>query len=119
MTDSDLAKDLKPYYVYELVDPRDGQVFYIGKGLGARAFQHELEAKNQSIETEKTKIIREIENTSMRVAVRVIGRYETEAQAFAVEATLIHWVYGLDNLTNLQGGHGGSTIRAFGELGKL
>jgi hypothetical protein len=67
MTDSVLAKDLKPYSVYELLDPRDGQVFYIGKGLGARALQHELEAKNKSIETEKTKRIREIENTSMSV----------------------------------------------------
>ena len=119
MADSDLTKALKPYYVYELVDPRGEQVFYVGKGVGERALQHELEARNQSIETEKTKRIREIENTSGHVTVRVIGRYETEQQAFAVEATLIHWIYGLKNLTNIQGGHGSSTIRGFGELGEI
>lgn len=119
MTDSDLNNHLKPYYVYELVDPRSDVVFYVGKGIGERALQHEIEARTQSFETEKANRIREIEETSSRVVVRVIGRYETEEQAFSVEATLIHWVYGLRNLTNIQGGHGGATIRAFGECGEI
>lgn len=28
------------YYVYVLVDPRDGAIFYVGKGLGDRMFNH-------------------------------------------------------------------------------
>lgn len=28
------------YYVYRLVDPRNGQTFYVGKGKGNRIFAH-------------------------------------------------------------------------------
>lgn len=28
------------YYVYRLIDPRDGQTFYVGKGKENRVFQH-------------------------------------------------------------------------------
>lgn len=28
------------YYVYLLQDPRDNSVFYVGKGVGNRVFQH-------------------------------------------------------------------------------
>lgn len=30
------------FYVYHLIDPRNGQTFYIGKGQGRRAWQHEI-----------------------------------------------------------------------------
>ena len=33
-------EDLNKYYVYRLVDPRNLQTFYIGKGCGDRVFQH-------------------------------------------------------------------------------
>ena len=41
----------------------------------------------------------------------VLGRFDTEQEAYAVEATLIHWVYGHENLTNIQAGHGWRHIR--------
>ena len=28
------------FYVYRLVDPRNGETFYVGKGVGNRVFQH-------------------------------------------------------------------------------
>ena len=35
-----LNNDMKTYYVYQLVDPRNNKPFYIGKGNGNRAYQH-------------------------------------------------------------------------------
>ena len=32
------------WYVYPLIDPRNGETFYVGKGLGDRLFQHVGEA---------------------------------------------------------------------------
>jgi hypothetical protein len=32
--------DSLAYYVYLLIDPRDGKVFYVGKGKGGRCFDH-------------------------------------------------------------------------------
>ena len=44
----------------------------------------------------------------------VIGRFNSEKEAFAGECTLIHWVYGTDTLTNLASGHGVNLIRQKG-----
>ncbi len=43
-------------YVYVYIDPRDNRVFYIGKGVGARATDHLLD------KTESAKVVR-IEST--------------------------------------------------------
>ena len=32
------------YYVYRLIDPRNGDTFYVGKGIGNRIFAHALNA---------------------------------------------------------------------------
>ena len=53
-------KPLKPYYVYELVDPASGEVFYVGRGVGERAYAHEKEAKTLDEETPKLERIRKI-----------------------------------------------------------
>lgn len=46
---------LNGFYVYALIDPRNNQVFYIGKGTGNRVFSHEIES-GKSPRSEKAKL---------------------------------------------------------------
>jgi hypothetical protein len=39
MFPAEVVEKLK-YYVYRLIDPRNGETFYVGKGKGNRIFQH-------------------------------------------------------------------------------
>jgi hypothetical protein len=113
--DNSLSVKLKRFYVYVLIDPRDEQVFYVGKGQEDRLFQHEKEAERTTTEgTEKHKKISGIQNSGQQVKRLVIGRFDTEQEAFSIEGVLIHWVYGIKNLTNIQSGHGVNNIRPKG-----
>lgn len=99
---------LNGFYVYALIDPRNNQVFYIGKGTGNRVFSHEIESgKSQKSEKAKLQKIREIE-ASGHSAKRVIVNWGmTEAEAFTAEASLINLMVFLsaDALTNAVAGH--------------
>lgn len=44
------------YYVYALIDKKTNKIFYVGKGLGNRIFQHALEAKDNDKEDASEKI---------------------------------------------------------------
>lgn len=41
-----MSEERGEYYVYALIDPRDNQIFYIGKGKDARHLEHYKEYKN-------------------------------------------------------------------------
>lgn len=120
-SDSTILPLLK-YFVYELRDPKGNSVFYVGKGTARRAEEHEKEAlKSEDGESKKTDKIIEIKSRSdegeNKVRIVIIGRYDSEEKAYAVESTLIKWVYGFDNLTNKVMGHNHNSIRSRGELG--
>lgn len=112
MFTSDVIKQLQ-YYVYRLIDPRNGQTFYIGKGKGNRIFAHVNDALKDYISEEyidkdednislKIQQIRDIRNSGLEV-IHVIQRYGlTEKEAFEVEAALIDCFPGI---TNIQAGH--------------
>lgn len=92
------------FYVYGLVDPRDREIFYVGKAsANNRAFDH---LKAAASESKKSERISEIRAVGREPLVEVL-RYglETEAAAFEVEAALIDAI-GLENLTNAVRGHG-------------
>ena len=95
------------YYVYRLIDPRNGETFYVGKGKGNRVFAHARAAlasdAGEDEENLKYRTIREITGAGLEV-ITVIHRHglKDEATAYEVEAALIDAYPGL---TNVQDGH--------------
>lgn len=95
-------------YVYRLIDPRNGETFYVGKGKGNRVFSH-ANAELKTLENDeddpaslKVGRIREIKNAGLSV-LHVIHRHDIpDAAIFEVEAALIDAYSGL---ANAQGGH--------------
>lgn len=92
------------FYVYTLVDPRDGATFYIGKGSGRRINQHELDARRGK-RSEKCDRIRAIEAAGLAVVKTKVQTFAAERDAYAYEAMLIRTTAGLTNAA--PGGGGG------------
>lgn len=100
------------FYVYRLVDPRNGQTFYVGKGKGNRVFAHAncalklYQGENfytnddeDNDENLKYKTIREIKDNGLDV-IHIIQAYGLkELEAFIIESALID-AYSLKQLTN-------------------
>lgn len=111
---SDVAQKLRTY-VYRLIDPRNGETFYVGKGNGNRVFAHiraESSIEGDEIDN-KLRRIREIRLAGFEVG-HVIHRHGMdEATALEVEAALIDAYPGL---TNIAGGSGGNDYGAMHAL---
>ena len=117
---SNEVKEKLKHYVYRLVDPRNGQTFYVGEGCGNRVFAHanavdmsfykSADSTVQDKPTEdnddpaKIKKIMEIKSRGLSV-IHIIQRWGMDQKtAFEVEAAFIDY-FGLQSLTNLVKGH--------------
>ncbi len=89
------------YYVYLYVDPRDGKVFYIGKGKGERCLDHLFEDDDHP----KVSRIREILDAGLEPKIEILAHgIATSEEAYLVEAAAIDLI-GLKELTNKVTGH--------------
>lgn len=78
------------YYVYELIDPRNGLTFYVGKGRGKRISSHVKSAKSGLIgNVPKHKRIDAIHSAGMKVIERVAISGLSNAAALKIERDLI------------------------------
>jgi uncharacterized protein len=84
------------HYVYAYIDPRNGEVFYIGKGVGARATAH----LNDRRESQKFDRIASIRAGELEPRIDIIAHgLRDDQEAARVEAALIELV-GVRRLTN-------------------
>ena len=87
-------------YVYRLIDPRNGETFYVGRGRGQRVFHHargEVDDPDRHAADPKVERIHEIRALGMDVQ-HIIHRHGmSEAVAKEVEAALIDAYPGLAN----------------------
>jgi len=76
-----------PFYVYALKDPRQkpSKPFYIGKGTGNRAWEHQANVDD----SEKGQLIKEIQDAGFGVLHTIIADNLTEHQSLKIEAELI------------------------------
>jgi hypothetical protein len=86
------------FYVYLLIDPRDGKPFYVGKGQDSRCFNHVEEARKTTADSTgdypKLRLIRQIESKHHQVRIELLrhGLHEVEKAeevAYAIEAAAI------------------------------
>jgi hypothetical protein len=98
------------YYVYRLIDPRNGNTFYVGKGKGDRVFTHAkgvlkdivVEAKDEEEKEDETTLkietIKEIQGAGLEV-IHIIHRHGMdEPTAYEVEGALIDAYSGFANI---------------------
>jgi hypothetical protein len=101
-----LSSKQEAYYVYHLIDPRDGIVFYIGKGKGSRLDQHQKDAvKRAGQNEEKEHKIREILRDGHEIRKTIVDAFLKEQDAYDCEEYQIKQ-YGLASLTNMKAGGG-------------
>ncbi|MES2018699.1 MAG: hypothetical protein V4484_19590 [Pseudomonadota bacterium] len=100
---STASREKLGHYVYGLVDPRDGAIFYVGKASGNnRAFSH---LRVDDGETRKCDRIRAIRAAHLEPKVDILRYGLNKETVFVVEAAIIDTI-GLEHLTNIVRGHG-------------
>ena len=86
-------------YVYIYIDPRNQELFYIGKGTGNRLLSH----LTDDTESEKARRIAEIRKAGHEPKIDILRYGLSDSEAALVEAAAIDLI-GKDNLTNQNSG---------------
>ena len=107
-------------YVYRLIDPRNGETFYVGRGKGNRVFAHIRDALKSEDPADRLSRIRDIRLKGFEVS-HIIHRHGLNEQAAReVEAALIDAYPGLTNIANGAGSneygvaHANEIIKRYG-----
>ena len=88
------------YYVYVHRRNDNNEIFYVGKGVGKRAW-----IKNREYNEHWTRVV-----NKHGYSVEIVQLFDTETEAYEFERSLIAEI-GLDNLVNIcEGGEGGPTL---------
>jgi hypothetical protein len=94
----------KLYYVYELIDPRDDKIFYVGKGKDKRMYVHYNLVKNCKFPNRKNyklyKKLRELINENYKPVYKKIFESYNELETYKKEEERIKEI-GLENLCNI------------------
>lgn len=98
------VKEKLGYYVYRLIDPRNGHTFYVGKGYGDRVFDHMKDAIRENDKSLKREAIQNILRNGLK-PLHIIHRHgiRDEKTAHVIEAAVMD---AFPNLTNEATGHG-------------
>lgn len=100
------------YYVYEIIDPRNNKVIYVGKGTKRRCFNHYFASKNK-IEPNRNNNnklfykIKKIIALNLELKYRIIFSSDKEEECYKIESERIKY-YGINNLCNLSMCHEGA-----------
>lgn len=88
------------FYVYHLIDPRDGKPFYVGKGQRTRGNDHVKNIATHAKDSQhpKDQRIREIIGAGLDVEVKIVERFTLEADALEFEKQQISSLEGLTNI---------------------
>ena len=115
----EISKEHLGHYVYQLADPRDGKVFYVGKGQGARLFSHQREAEEAEAgerdHTAKTRRIAELLQLELEPDWTILSRNHSCAESAEVTEAAVMMALSLSQngpVLNLQSGQHGATCGA-------
>lgn len=93
------------YYVYHLIDPRDGKVFYVGKGTKKRVKEHVRAVRAGRVNNAKKHLyIKSIHDDGLEVIEEIVRDGMTEKEAYDLERQEIVrlWPSGLTNCSRGQ-----------------
>lgn len=103
------------FFVYCLIDSRNNQIFYIGKGKGKRPYKHITDYKNGIINNAfKHQRIHEILQSNHTIKVFYLDINLTEHESFQIESAFIKAI-GTQNLTNISGGFNKESVKAWAD----